>query len=163
MTVRGTLVLFTPAYCWETTPLDNGAFGRIKLWLQHHGSTIDALGATTRQVLHWALSYMLSVRLKPAGLCMGEGMSFKMFFMQNVTNTLSFRRNNVVQFARYHRFRGPWQISPASRGYRPTRFSSPKIARPAPRLPDAIAASRDMQAGTGGICLGAMTLTVAQF
>ena len=30
----GGMVLFTPPYCFDTTPLDNGAFGLVKRFLQ---------------------------------------------------------------------------------------------------------------------------------
>jgi len=32
--LRGGIVLFTPPYCWDLTPLDNGAFGAVKRFLQ---------------------------------------------------------------------------------------------------------------------------------
>jgi hypothetical protein len=37
----GGLVLFTPPYCFDTTPLDNGAFGLVKRYLQRHSDIFD--------------------------------------------------------------------------------------------------------------------------
>mmetsp|Transcript_68719 Transcript_68719/g.136133 ORF Transcript_68719/g.136133 Transcript_68719/m.136133 type:complete len:153 (-) Transcript_68719:42-500(-) len=48
---RGGIVLFTPPYCWDLTPLDNGAFGKVKLWLEKNSELIDAMGWTTREAL----------------------------------------------------------------------------------------------------------------
>jgi len=36
----GGMVLFTPPYCFDCTPLDNGAFGLVKRYLQKHGGDI---------------------------------------------------------------------------------------------------------------------------
>lgn len=40
----GGIVIFTPPYCWDTTPLDNGAFGWVRRWLQHNESWCEAVG-----------------------------------------------------------------------------------------------------------------------
>jgi transposase len=40
----GGMVLFTPPYCFDTTPLDNGAFGLVKLYLQVCASGTRTLG-----------------------------------------------------------------------------------------------------------------------
>ena len=36
MHAKGFLVLYTPPYCFNLTPLDNGAFGLLKRYLRHH-------------------------------------------------------------------------------------------------------------------------------
>ena len=39
---EGGIVIFTPPYCWDTTPLDNGAFG----WVRRRLLANDELCAT---------------------------------------------------------------------------------------------------------------------
>ena len=41
MAAHGFMVLYTPAYCFNLTPLDNGAFGRLKQYIQHKQPTGD--------------------------------------------------------------------------------------------------------------------------
>lgn len=40
----GGMVLYTPPYCWNLTPLDNGAFGALKQWLQRYGEWVGQVG-----------------------------------------------------------------------------------------------------------------------
>ena len=40
----GGIVIFTPPYCWDTTPLDNGAFGWVRRWLQHNEESCAMVG-----------------------------------------------------------------------------------------------------------------------
>ena len=35
----GVILLYTPPYCFDCTPLDNGAFGWVKRYLQKHAGT----------------------------------------------------------------------------------------------------------------------------
>jgi hypothetical protein len=49
--LRGGVVVFTPPYCWNLNPLDNGAFGKVKRWLQQHGEFYASMGLTTSEVL----------------------------------------------------------------------------------------------------------------
>ena len=51
VTDRGAMVLFTPPYCRDLTPLDNGAFGKVKLWLQGASYLIATQGWDTRRML----------------------------------------------------------------------------------------------------------------
>ena len=39
----GGMVLFTPPYCFDCTPLDNGAFGLVKRYLQKHTDLFDSV------------------------------------------------------------------------------------------------------------------------
>ena len=39
----GGILLYTPPYCFDCTPLDNGAFGWIKRYLQKNSSRLAAL------------------------------------------------------------------------------------------------------------------------
>lgn len=48
---RGGMVLFTPPYCWDLTPLDNGAFGYVKQWLKHRSDDIKQHNLTIQQAL----------------------------------------------------------------------------------------------------------------
>ena len=50
----GGIVIFTPPYCWDTTPLDNGAFGWVRRWLQRNEELCAVVGlerALTRAFL----------------------------------------------------------------------------------------------------------------
>ena len=47
----GAIVLFTPPYCWDLTPLDNGAFGWVKNWLTNEKDYIASQGWTIEQAL----------------------------------------------------------------------------------------------------------------
>ena len=42
----GALLIYTPPYCWDLNPLDNGGFGALKLFLQRHidAGDLDVLG-----------------------------------------------------------------------------------------------------------------------
>ena len=40
----GGRVLYLPPYCFDLTPLDNGAFGAVKRWLQHHEKWAERVG-----------------------------------------------------------------------------------------------------------------------
>lgn len=64
---RGAIVLFTPPYCWDLTPLDNGAFGSVKKWLMDRSGIIDALGWGPRQALDAA--FKRAVNLTGAQHC----------------------------------------------------------------------------------------------
>ena len=51
MAARGFMVLYTPAYCFNLTPLDNGAFGLLKQYMQHEqppGDMFDIMEAALR-------------------------------------------------------------------------------------------------------------------
>lgn len=51
MAARGFMVLYTPAYCFNLTPLDNGAFGRLKQYIQSEqpaGDMFDIMEAALR-------------------------------------------------------------------------------------------------------------------
>ena len=37
----GGMVLYTPPYCFDCTPLDNGAFGRVKQYLEKHSEIFN--------------------------------------------------------------------------------------------------------------------------
>ena len=37
----GGMVLYTPPYCFDCSPLDNGAFGRVKQYLQEHSDLFN--------------------------------------------------------------------------------------------------------------------------
>ena len=37
----GGIVLFTPPYCFDCTPLDNGAFGKVRQYIMKEGSTLN--------------------------------------------------------------------------------------------------------------------------
>lgn len=52
--MRGAIVLFTTPYCWDQTPLDNGGFGAVVLWLQARSTDIKELGLSVRQALNLA-------------------------------------------------------------------------------------------------------------
>lgn len=57
---KGALLLFTPPYCWDLTPLDNGAFGMVKRWLMDHAKRLDSFQYTTRQALDEAFHEAVS-------------------------------------------------------------------------------------------------------
>ena len=63
--MRGGIVVFTPPYCWDLTPLDNGAFGGVKRWLQQHGSYMTQLGMSTSQMLDQAFTHAIDQRWVP--------------------------------------------------------------------------------------------------
>ena len=48
------LVLYLPPYCWDLTPLDNGVFGQLKLWLQGENNQW-----AKRKGLDFAIDYAL--------------------------------------------------------------------------------------------------------
>jgi hypothetical protein len=54
---RGGIVLFTPPYCWDLTPLDNGAFGKVKKWLEGCFDLIETEGWTPRQAMDAAFRH----------------------------------------------------------------------------------------------------------
>ena len=58
--LRGAIVLYTPPYCWNLTPLDNGAFGLVKKWLQHHERSIIHHSLTITQALDMAFTYAVT-------------------------------------------------------------------------------------------------------
>jgi hypothetical protein len=37
------MVLYTPPYCFDCTPLDNGAFGFVKRYLQKHVQVLESV------------------------------------------------------------------------------------------------------------------------
>ena len=39
----GGMVLYTPPYCFDCTPLDNGAFGFVKRYLQKHAQVLESV------------------------------------------------------------------------------------------------------------------------
>lgn len=41
---RGGIVLYLPPYCFDLTPLDNGAFGCVRRWLQRHARWVESVG-----------------------------------------------------------------------------------------------------------------------
>ena len=41
---RGGIVLYLPPYCFDLTPLDNGAFGWVRRWLQRHTEWVASVG-----------------------------------------------------------------------------------------------------------------------
>ena len=57
---RGAIVIFTPPYCWDLTPLDNGAFGSVKQWLMDRSTYIDSRGWSTRQALDAAFKWAVN-------------------------------------------------------------------------------------------------------
>ena len=40
----GGIVRFLPPYCFDLTPLDNGAFGMVKRYLQKHAWLVERVG-----------------------------------------------------------------------------------------------------------------------
>jgi transposase len=40
----GGIVLYMPPYCFDLTPLDNGAFGQVRRWLQNHAEEVQQRG-----------------------------------------------------------------------------------------------------------------------
>ena len=52
--------MFTSPYWWELTPLDNGAFGRVKQWLTDRSTFIDSQGWSTREALDVAFKWAVS-------------------------------------------------------------------------------------------------------
>jgi len=40
----GGIVRFLPPYCFDLTPLDNGAFGMVKRYLQKHAWLVEKVG-----------------------------------------------------------------------------------------------------------------------
>jgi len=45
----GGILLYMPPYCFDLTPLDNGAFGQVRRWLQSHSEKVAQRG------VQWAL------------------------------------------------------------------------------------------------------------
>lgn len=66
---RGAHVLFTPPYCWDLTPLDNGAFGKVKLYLLKNSLSIVNLGLNTRDALEAALLWAVPYKSASARQC----------------------------------------------------------------------------------------------
>jgi hypothetical protein len=54
MAAHGCMVLYTPAYCFNLTPLDNGAFGLLKQYIQHEqppGDMFDIMEAALQNAV----------------------------------------------------------------------------------------------------------------
>ena len=60
----GGMVLYTPPYCFDCTPLDNGAFGLVKRYLEKHDDIFDQV--SMEKALDKAFE---SVRKKDARYC----------------------------------------------------------------------------------------------
>ena len=58
LALRGVKVLFTPPYAWDTTPLDNGAFGKVAQYFQAKSMAAESTGLTTRltAALRWSVT-----------------------------------------------------------------------------------------------------------
>jgi len=58
---RGGMLMFTPPYCWDLTPLDNNAFGLVKRWLQDRSTLLKAMpNYTFRGAFELALQHAVT-------------------------------------------------------------------------------------------------------
>ena len=69
---RGGMVLFTPPYCWDCTPLDNGAYGLCRRFLEKQ-EYIDLMGYDTKRSLDYCFRHVLGpnavTRAQSARMC----------------------------------------------------------------------------------------------
>ena len=70
MAQAGVLVYYTPPYCFDCTPLDNGAFGMVRRYLQRDKARIFGAGGNGQVPMDMALDAAFrSVKRRGARYC----------------------------------------------------------------------------------------------